>query len=609
VALLAAAAIVAGYFQIVTTHTDYDDEGYVMLSLASFMDGMPLYDETYTQYGPAPFLALSAFHRLSGLPVSHDVTRVGTLVLWIGASLLASVLVWRLTEHVWIAVLALVLTFLHLERLCLEPGHPQSLCTLGTIGLCVLATWWRRGRPSGFAAIAMGLVLGSILMTKSNVGVLLLASLIMTWTLARAANGGSRALLAVVSGSMLLLPFAMTWATIRTVGPILPAIVAFSTLGSVMVAVRAGRTPGLPLITAGALGCALVACAALWILLVLWSGTSAEGVWYGLVGQHLGFAQSFPVAAPLSVVAIPWAVLGTLLALVASRSMAVRTFARIVILATVVAICTRHLVETFAPLEHGLDDRGATAALLMLVTPFVWVLLVPERDVPSRYEGAENLTRVLLCMTACLQPMLAHPVPGTQMAVGSTMLVVGCLVVLHDLATARPTVRWAIAGLVATAVVTLVVRDVSFMSRWSALTPLRLPGAELLRMERDQAARYRWLARTLRTRTDTFVFAEHARDSFYFWTRLPPPTALNPTNWPRMLSAAQQHRVITALAGERRIGVVHETPIGPLPEGSPLLAYLDEHFRPGVTDGWFRVWFRKDAIGLASAGYGPATTR
>jgi hypothetical protein len=361
-----------------------------------------------------------------------------------------------------------------------------------------------------------------------------------------------------------------------------------------MVAVRVGKTPAFPLATAGALGCALVAGSVLWILLVLSSGTSPDGVWYGLVGQHRAFGETFPVAPPLSIMAIPWAMLGTLLALVANRSAAARTCARIVILATVALVCARHLVETFAPLEHGLDDRGATAAMLMLVTPFIWVLLVPEPDVPSRHHGAENLTRVLLCMTACLQPMLTHPIPGTQMAVGSTMLLLGCLVVLHDLANTLSAVRWAIAGLLATAVVTMAVRDVTFTSRWSALTPLRLPGARLLRMERDQAARYRWLARTLRTRTDTFVFAEHARDSFYFWTRLPPPTALNPTNWPRMLSAPQQQRVIGALGRDRRIGVVHETPIGPLPAPGPLMLYLDEQFRPGVTDGWFRVWFRKD---------------
>ena len=86
IAIMIAAGF-AGYQQIFSTFAEYDDEGYVMLSLASFSAGNPLYDETYTQYGPAFFMLESAFHKVTGLPISHDVTRMKTIGVWLICSL------------------------------------------------------------------------------------------------------------------------------------------------------------------------------------------------------------------------------------------------------------------------------------------------------------------------------------------------------------------------------------------------------------------------------------------------------------------------------------------------------------------------------------------
>lgn len=64
--VLTPVVVFAGFQQIFSTFASYDDEGYVMLSLVSYQDGKPLYDETYSQYGPfffshsPPFIALRA---------------------------------------------------------------------------------------------------------------------------------------------------------------------------------------------------------------------------------------------------------------------------------------------------------------------------------------------------------------------------------------------------------------------------------------------------------------------------------------------------------------------------------------------------------------------
>src|SRR5262245_50046453 len=59
----------------------WDDEGFFMRALQGFLDGSPLYDETYTQYGPFYYLVAGAGHRLTGLPVTHDGSRLVMLVL------------------------------------------------------------------------------------------------------------------------------------------------------------------------------------------------------------------------------------------------------------------------------------------------------------------------------------------------------------------------------------------------------------------------------------------------------------------------------------------------------------------------------------------------
>src|SRR5262245_37072848 len=115
----------AAYQQIFSTYAAYDDEGYLMLSLRSFIAGEPLYDAVYTQYGPAYYAGETVFHRVSGLPITHDVTRMKTLGTWLAAALLAGLLLLRLTGSPPFAVMAGLATFFHLDRFCLEPGHPQ----------------------------------------------------------------------------------------------------------------------------------------------------------------------------------------------------------------------------------------------------------------------------------------------------------------------------------------------------------------------------------------------------------------------------------------------------------------------------------------------------
>ncbi len=76
---LAVAFAVVGYFELFTHFRDYDDEGYIALSVREFVAGGSLYGDVYSQYGP--FL-----HELWGIGISltagiavHRLTRRMTL--------------------------------------------------------------------------------------------------------------------------------------------------------------------------------------------------------------------------------------------------------------------------------------------------------------------------------------------------------------------------------------------------------------------------------------------------------------------------------------------------------------------------------------------------
>ena len=70
-ALLAAPLVFHAFY---TTFQEYDDEGYLLISLRDYARGGILYDEVYSQYGPAYFQLVTPLFRVAGL---SSPTRTG----------------------------------------------------------------------------------------------------------------------------------------------------------------------------------------------------------------------------------------------------------------------------------------------------------------------------------------------------------------------------------------------------------------------------------------------------------------------------------------------------------------------------------------------------
>src|SRR6478735_4789750 len=68
-ALAAGPMIVFCYSIMFRRYEEFDDEGYMMVTIKHFLDGWPLYDEVLTGYGPAYFLLSRAAFTV--LPLDH----------------------------------------------------------------------------------------------------------------------------------------------------------------------------------------------------------------------------------------------------------------------------------------------------------------------------------------------------------------------------------------------------------------------------------------------------------------------------------------------------------------------------------------------------------
>ncbi|MFQ5679075.1 MAG: hypothetical protein ACE5HP_06420 [Gemmatimonadota bacterium] len=675
--LLLAVASHAGYHQLFGSFAWWDDEGYLMVSLRSFMRGLPLYDATYSQYGPAYYLLYSGLHELVGLPITHDVVRFMTLAEWLAISLGGLLIVRRLTGSWLFGGVAFTLVFLHVDRLSLEPGHPQGLTALLVTALLLLGTAERPGarRRPGFA---LGAVVGILLLTKINAGVLVLLAAAAAIAATGVPVGGrmdsssgtgadavGEGPLAVLRGSLAvvallgLLGYAAAVAlasgwSLR--GLLLPAV-ATGGLAGVVAAGLVGSGVGGPRATgvhvgrsvrpsrgkvagAGAFAAGSVLILALLTALILWQGTSAAGLAEGLLLRPLRLNQALYRPAALVPLVLPCALLPLPLALAAGRGRpGPVVVGRVLLLMLITAVVVGYAKPTTVPLGDAFQDRGYPALIVSVAPLLAWVLLFGQVGMSAGQGRGRAIRppfgRRLLVLVAVSLPLTAYPIPGSQLAMGSFPLLLVGTVAASDFVrldlparTPAPSSGVGAAGLLLFLTLgSLMIRAIHVSLRYDTLVPLGLPGASRLRLPEAVVEEYRWVVSTLRSDCDTFVFGRQTRSSFYFWTRLEPPTAFNATRWEGLLNEREQRETIEALAGHERPCVVWGDPrrweaaadrgrmAGPgraaaardrgptgaavrgrpvVPPAAPLAAHIRLRFEPAWERGRFQIWRHKD---------------
>jgi hypothetical protein len=582
----------------------YDDEGYMLTVLHSFLQHGNLYDDVFAQYGPFYYETWGALFSGFGIAVNHDGGRSVTLAVWILSSLVLGLATARLTGSYLLGLGTQMLVFAALGSLVDEPMHPGGLICLLLAAIVAISCGVRAKASPGAMALLGGAV-GALLMVKANVGAFALAAVVLACAVSYAPLARRWIRLPIEAG-FVLVPFVLItgklgdeWARHYAVHVAIAAL-------CVVIALRVRenrRRPGEELrrLLGGLLAVLAASC-----LAILAAGTSPGGLVEGLVGQPLrqadAFSLPFVLAGEVNVFdAVALAAALAYLFLFRRRRPSSGWTVAISLLSIFVGI---ELALSPVGETLGFDLTGLSGYPLSLLA-FAWVSLIPVRG-EARADTA--FARLLLPPLAVLQALHAYPVAGSQVLWAAFLLVpVGALCVANGVrglvaSVSAERMRLGLSAVLAVAAVGLLgfVANVTLReplnearAAYDARVPLGLPGAEDVRLDPLEVNLYRRLTHLIDLNCRAFVMLP-GMDSFYIWTRQDPPSGFNATGWPTLFDDAHQRRVIAEIDPVRGLCLLENMPLaegwsaGTIPD-TPLVRFMRREFEPFLRIGDYRL--------------------
>jgi hypothetical protein len=610
--------VVLGFCSMFSIYAVYDDEGCMLLTVRQLMAGHPLYDEVASVYGPFPFLLRWAIFAVLRQPVEHDAGRLICLGYWMATAVACAGVVWRLSRSVFAGWLGLLFGFQTLWLIMYEPGHPQELCGFLLALAALVATFARpeKGLHSWLVAAILGALAGCLAMSRINVSVFMLMALgaaviactpaFRRWPLRAVGIVYVLCLLTAPSvlmhgklGDRSVLDFDLS-VTLALVGLL---IIGFGRPSPALFGVRHyfAFTTGF-LVALGAIAG-----------LVMMHGTSAGALVDGVLLHPVRAGTLYSTSRPWFQNAWPAPVIFDLIALAVvllhRAGLARRTIFTLLLdvgrlgYAVFVLIWVTVVRIEMCPI---LLPYGLPAAVMLLVPP-------STPDAPPE----QAFGRQFLAYVTATASLWAFPVAGSQRAFASFLVSIVLIVIAVDggqnLATSwgwmhrkpgRRIVRLLQISVVLTLLRIYVGETAAFYRVYTERVSLGLPGAHLIRLDRQNSIRYQGLIAALEEMPDTF-FTMPGMYSLNLWSHREPPTTLNLTNWMYMLDERHQSRIVEQLAARPKVCVVvnrilirHWMEGHPLP-GSPLIRYIEANYVTSKRRGNYEIRVRK--AGAASS--------
>jgi hypothetical protein len=593
VALISAGA--TAYCRMFSRFSFWDDDGYVLISIRSLLQGSRIYDDISTLYGPFYFLVHWIVYAASGHPVTHDAERFLGIAWWLISACLWTRVAYVLTRsHFW-ALFVFFLTVKLLDFFPLSVGHPEEICMvlLSTVAAlsCSLGP---KHTAAKIAAIAVAVA--ALALTKVNTGAYV--ALAVTLALLQATVPArlqrfarySAAAAAIALPAVLMAPlFDFAWARIY-------CFVAAATIGAVILV--GSRTTVKPFVTArigwiaalSFLACILIVC-----LPFLLQGTSLATLFYPTGIRNKNWMRSWYIPAPADSTALLVACVSlAILALVQWRGYVDKRGARgsrpigslLTILKGAVGLCL------LGPLL--LDPDNTLNPLFTCCAPFVWLLMVDPIDGENEEIKFGHLT---LCLITALVYLYPFPVAGTQASSATVPVAVVAVLLLRDslIGVLR---RLPAAVLPARAMGIILV--VALFARefhnahlvYESGVSLGMPGAERIRVAPQTAGLYQWMKRNLDS--CPAIYSVPGLFSLYFWTGKEPPTSIAMSNAIGMLSESDQQTVVSDLSRHPGLCIVYSPTLiefwrrGQDLSRSPIVRYVKSEFTPAAgKDGYF----------------------
>jgi hypothetical protein len=594
-ALATAALGVIAYHAMFSSFDVPDDDGYLLMSLRKFDAGGSLYTQVYSQYGPGMYALVGGALHIVGLALTSDGARMYNLFLWLASTLLVGLVLLRLTRSFFVSGAGLLVAFLVLKVDANEPMHPGATIGFLLILLVALAVFLIESRErTGMALV--GATAAALLSIKVNVGAFAFASIAVACTVAVPALRERTWLRVGVAAIFVAIPIALIsghldqdWAQ-RFAG--LVAIGGFS-LVLVSTGIPSGTVPGMRGVSWLALGA--LATIAFVCLVPILGGTTPSDLARGWLIRPSDTPSIQYAPLFIDPRAWWWAFAGWVAALAALWS-SERSFGpRVHLLSGAARIAVGLLI--WASLVSSIFDLPPELTQSLVIgAPLLWLAALPPTGAPFR----NTFLRVLIPALAALQFLHAYPMPGSQLAWGSLLLVLVAAICVSDgigeITTAgaawRPTFEWWRP--LATVVV------VAF-SLWIGLKPLRkeardaraaynsgvslaLPGATKMRVSEPLYLQMHSLVRALQAHCDTFLTLP-GMNSLNIFAHEEPPTEMSGP-WPFFFTAGQQRKIVMEVAHQPRLCIVRKPDLlafwagfsGSTVPKRPLVNFIESRF-------------------------------
>ena len=539
-------ALVSGFYYAFSVFAPYDDEGYLMMTVKQFLNGEVLYDEIYTQYGPAYYFYKYLLVGVMGLPLTHDVTRLTTLVIWTLTAGVSGLIVHLITRSNISSVTAYLLCFFVLSRTVAEPGHPQDICGLLTAACLFLFSYAANSIRVNFALCAMAALVAVIFLIKVNLGLFLGLALGIAIICSIDLGKYQRACYIALGVISILLPFALMYRHFDT-GWLRFCLVYSAGIAAAIITGSRSQNKTLSVRTIVLISIVFAVSISSIVGTQLILGTSMHSLIDGLFLQHLKFADDFIQTPPLHFLSIPWAFIGI----------------------------------------------------------FCSIIVLPNANTDHR-DNYNLPVRIALVFTGLILTLQIFPITGTHMSFGTvTMSVIGTICLYDGLKALQPFYEnWTLVPVAApifTWAALLVMSlgwSVLSFNKYHAGVALALPGAQRIHLPENEANTFRDLVSRINEKCDNFVTMPGLY-SFYFWTGKDSPTMLNATAWMSLLGDAKQQTVVHDIESIPRLCAIYHPQLtrnGSLNRdlsNSPLATYIFQELVTDSTYGDYQFMVRK----------------
>jgi hypothetical protein len=605
-------AVLIAYLRIYNGFISYDDEGYMLIALRSFVEGGGLYDDVFSQYGPFYYEAWGGVFSLFGIPVDLDSGRIATLVAWILTCLGLGLATVRMTGSIVLGLTTQMLVFAALGVVASnEPMHPGGIICLLLMAIVAISCAVRERLSLGAMALLGGAV-AALVLVKINVGALAIASVALACAVSFPALADRRWPRLAIEIAFVATPLALiasklgeSWARDYAAHVSIAALAVVVVLRSLASRSRDGEELVWLIGGFGAAFLAILAAA-------LGSGTSLGGFVDGVLGQPLRQSDAFSLpfiqagrAYLLDLVALGGAFSYWYWVRGKTQSTGSAWGTMLSVLSIVVGVAM-----ALSTIGKGLPfDAASLSGHQLSLLAFAWVALIPAPGT----RPATAFARLLLPVLAVMQALHAYPVAGSQTVWAAVLLIpLGALCVANGVRGLAAALgeeherRAALAfGLVAAVALVGFIADTTLRrplkdnrAAYDAAVPLDLPGASSVRMGAPEADLYRQVTAMIDANCRAFVMLP-GMNSFYFWTDQQPPTAYNATGWPTLFSDEAQRRVIADTRSVNGLCLLENIPLaefwsgGQAPPPGSLIRYLGRGFESIAAVGDYRLLRRE----------------